>query len=132
MSLADTRRWVYDVVTQAALADGDAAPVRLWLPGNADQLPSYVVGRPDLDEGTPRSLQSISVPVYALGRTLRDDAAQAQLDGMADVIIDALWRPLQDAGQSYRLTRGRATVLTIAAVEVPAYTLTVVSSVQPC
>jgi hypothetical protein len=131
MTLADTRRWVYDmVVSSSQLADD--IPVRLWLPGEATELPCYVVGRPDLDEGTPRSIAQVSVPVYALGRTLRDDDAQAELDDMADLLIATLWRPVQDAAQTYRLTRGRATVLSIAAVEVPAYTMTVVSSVQPC
>jgi hypothetical protein len=129
MTLTATRRWVFDTLTAAV---GDV-PVWLWLPGAVDGLPCYVVGRPDLDEDTTtRSVQRLTVPVYALGRTLRDDDAQAELDAMADTLIALLWRPMQDAAQSYRLTRGRATVLTIAAVEVPAYTMTVASSVQPC
>lgn len=130
MSLSSTRRWVFDTLTVSADV---THPVHLWLPGDVGELPCYVVGRPDFDEDTgARALQRVIVPVYALGRTLRDDDAQAELDAMADTLIDLLWRPNQDHGQSYRLTRGRATVLTIAATEVPAYSMTVASSVQPC
>lgn len=127
MSLTEFRQWCYDLC--AAYVD---LPVYLWLPGNAEELPCYVVGRPDMDEDTPRSVQKVSIPVYALGRTLRDDDAQAELDRMADNLVNLYWKPPLQPGVSLRMTRIRATVLTIAAIEVPAYTATLIGAVQPC
>jgi hypothetical protein len=125
--LASTRRHVWDLVNAST-----ELPVFLWLPGTTDDLPCFVIGRPDLDEGTPRAMQTLTIPVYVLGRTLRDDDAQAQLDSLADALTDLLWKPPQEPGQSLRLTRLRATVVPVAGVEIPAYTGTVVASTAPC
>lgn len=122
-TLAGTREHVY------ALVDGATElPVYRWLPDSANDLPCFVIGRPDLDEGERRAMQQITIPVYVLGRTLRDNDAQHELDEQADVLAKLLWRPPQEAGQSLRLTRLRATVVPVANVEIPAYTGTVVAA----
>jgi len=126
--IADTRRWVYDIVNA-----GVALPVLRWLPEAANELPCFVVGRPDLDEDpTHRGLQAITVPVYVLGRTLRDDAAQSELDDLADELERLLWKPPQEPDRSGRMTRMRATVANVGNVEVPAYTATVIVTTAPC
>ena len=125
--IAATRALVFDLVNAAT-----ELPVFRWLPGSADELPCFVVGRPDLDEGSNHALQTLTVPVYACGRTLRDEVAQSELDDMADTLTQLLWKPPQQPGQSLRMTRQRATVVTVANVEIPAYTCTVVASAAPC
>jgi hypothetical protein len=126
--VADTRAWVHDIIDAST-----DLPVLQWLPGSADELPCFVIGRPDLDEASSsRALLSVSVPVYALGRTLRDDEAQRELDAMIDTLTALLWKPPQRPGESLRMTRARATVVTVAANEIPAYTATVIAAAQPC
>jgi hypothetical protein len=128
MSITDARRHVYELV--AASTD---KPVLRWLPEAPHELPCYVVGRPDLEEDpSRRATQLIEVPVYALGRTLRDDDAQTELDAMADELTNLLWKPPQEPGRTMRLTRLRATVTTVANVEIPAYTATVATATAPC
>ena len=97
-------------------------------------MPCYVVGRPDLDEGDQRAIASITVPVYVIGRTAasRDDDSQAELDGLADALINLMWTPPRTEGPTLRLTRMRAVVVPIAATEFPAYTGTVVASTTFC
>jgi hypothetical protein len=128
MSIADARRHVYEL-----LDAGADHPVLRWLPESPNELPCYVVGRLDLDEDpSRRATQLIAVPVYALGRTLRDDEAQDELDQMADTLINLLWKPAQEPGRTTRLTRLRATVTTVANIEIPAYTATVATATAPC
>lgn len=127
MSISEARYVVHNLVD-----GGTALPVLRWLPGSADELPCYVVGRPDLTEGDQRAMQAITVPVYALGRTLRDDVAQAELDTMADTLVGLLWKPPQHPSMTLRLTRLRAITLTVAAVEIPAYTASVDITVVAC
>lgn len=128
MSLSDARRHVYDLV-----AAGTSWPVLRWLPESPNELPCYVVGRPNLrEEPTRRATQLVDVPVYALGRTLRDDDAQSELDAMADELEALLWKPPQEPGRTSRLTELRATVATVANVEIPAYSGTVATATAPC
>jgi hypothetical protein len=126
--LAATRQRLFDLVSAST-----DLPVYRWLPGTTDDLPCYVIGRPDLDEQPQaRAVQQLTIPVYALGRTMRDDDAQAQLDDLADDLTNLLWKPPQEPGQSMRLTRLRATVVPVAGVDIPAYTGTVVAATAPC
>jgi len=126
--LAATRQRVFDLVNGST-----ELPVFRWLPGTTDDLPCFVIGRPDLDEQpNVRAMQQLTIPVYVLGRTLRDDDAQAQLDSLADELTDLLWKPPQEPGQSMRLTRLRATVVPVAGVDIPAYTATVIAATAPC
>lgn len=114
------------------IAANATVPVYRWLPARTDQLPCYVVGRPDGDERPSTQIAELPIPVYALGRTMRDDDAQAELDSLTDALISWLWRPTQTDGVSVRLTRWRAVVIQIAELEVPAYNLTVVASTAYC
>lgn len=126
--IADTRAWVHGIVDA-----GTELPVLRWLPEQANELPCFVVGRPDLDEDpTRRGIQQIAIPVYALGRTLRDDDAQTELDGLADVLEALLWKPPQEPTRTGRLTKIRATVVSVGNVEIPAYTATVLVATAPC
>lgn len=115
-----------------ALLAGAPVPLHRWLPGNVDDLPAIVVGRPSLTEGTSAALASITVPVHALGRTVRDDEAQAELDSLADLLVARLWKPPQTEGVSLGLTSCTPGVIEIAGVDVPAYTATVAATTAYC
>jgi hypothetical protein len=107
--------------------------VYLWLPGSADDLPAICVGRPLLEESADvRSVVEVTVPVYVLGRTLRDDEAQAQLDTLADWVTGRLWAPPSDSSIALRLVETRATVTAVADRETPSYTAQVVASMAYC
>lgn len=121
------RELVYDLV-----AGGVDEHVYRWLPGSADDVPCYVVGRPYSREGDSRAMLVVVVPVYALGRTLRDDEAQAELDAMGDRLHELLWKPPQTPHTSLRLERCDATVVPVAGVEIPAYTAQVVTTTAYC
>jgi len=109
-------------------------PIFQYLPQSADDLPCVVVGRPDVDEGETRALLAITVPLYVLGRTstARHDAAQAELDAVADQVLNLFWKPQQPSGYSLRLSRIRATVVPVAALEIPAYTAQISASTTYC
>ena len=126
--IADIRRHVHELI-----AASTELPVLRWLPEAPNELPCYVVGRPnETEDSSRRSTKLIEVPVYALGRTLRDDTAQDELDAMADHLDDLLWKPPQEPGRTMRLTALRATVTVIANIEIPAYTATVATATAPC
>ena len=122
-----SRSLVYDIV-----AGGVDEHVYLYLPSSADDVPCYVVGRPSTREGSARSMLEVRIPVYGLGRTLRDDDAQAELDAMGDRLHELLWKPPQSAGSSLRLEGCEATVVPVAGVDIPAYTGTVVYAAAYC
>jgi len=126
--IATTRQLVYGLV------DGLSIPTYRWLPQEANEVPCYVIGRPEVNEGQQRAIASVTVPVYVIGRTstARDDDTQKELDDLADALITLLWTPPQTEGTSLRLTRMQATVVPIAATEYPAYTATVVASTTFC
>ena len=126
-AITTPREAVYDIV-----AGGVDEHVYRWLPASADDVPCYVVGRPGTREGQSRAMLQSTVPVYALGRTLRDDEAQAELDAMGDRLHELLWKPPQSPGMSLRLERCDATVIQIAGVEIPAYTASVITAAAYC
>jgi hypothetical protein len=107
-------------------------PVYRWLPGNAEELPCYVVGRPNVAEGAQRFMCEVVIPVYALGRTLRDDDAQSELDLAADSLLNLLWTIKSESGVNLRSTRLEASVLTIGSTDVPAYSLSVEGATTFC
>lgn len=110
-------------------------PVSLRLPQDVNEgPPAYVVGRPQVTEGTQRSLMSFEVPVYVLGRTstARDDDAQAELDAAADALLAQLWKPPQEPGMSLRLSRVTPTVTAVGSVDYPSYTATLLATTAPC
>jgi hypothetical protein len=126
---------VIDTVRRAVFARIGKAPVPVlrYLPGNADELPSIVVGRPSAAESdTTRAIIDLTVPVYVLGRTVRDDDAQAELDRTTEVVMPRLWAPWTAEGLSMRLTTVEPTVLEIGGTDVPAYTLTIVAEATYC
>ena len=127
--IATTRQVVFGLIDEAT-----SIPVYQWLPQEANEVPCFVVGRPDVDEGDMRAIASISVPVYVIGRTAasRDDDTQRELDQLADVLVNLLWKPPKTEAMTLRLTRMRAVVVPIAATEYPAYTGTVVASTTFC
>jgi hypothetical protein len=125
--VGDVRAHVYDLVVA-----GVDWPTYLYLPDSADDLPCYVVGRPSTREQDRRAMMEIRTPVYALGRRLRDDDAQRELDAAADTLHALLWKPGQEPGMSLRLTTADATVVQVAGVDVPAYTATVVATIAYC
>lgn len=126
-AISAPRSLVFDIV-----AGGVDEHVYRWLPSSVDDVPCYVVGRPSTREGSSRSMLEVRVPVYALGRTLRDDGAQAELDAMGDRLHELLWKPPQSAGSSLRLEDCDATVVPVAGVDIPAYTGTVVYATAYC
>lgn len=128
-AITTARQMVFEMASSAM-----SWPIFQFLPQSADDLPCIVVGRPDVDEGDERALLAISVPLYVLGRTstARDDSAQAELDGVADQVLNAFWKPQQPTGFSLRLSRIRATVVPVAANEIPAYTALIALSTVYC
>lgn len=129
--ISTVRRIVFEAV---APIGGEEVPTFRWLPLSPEELPCYVVGRPTIAEGSIPSLVETSVPVFALGRTTRDDDAQVELDDLAERLIGALWMPWRAMpdGVSLRLTALDPTVIEIAGTEVPAYTATVVADSTYC
>lgn len=114
------------------LLDDGPLPTYLYLPGNLEELPCYVVGRPEVAEGVARSIAQVSVPVFTCGRTVRDDDAQAELDRYADLVVTRFWFPTTREGIAVRLSRTDPTTVIVAGTEVPAYTATVVCETALC
>ena len=114
--IATTRQVVFGLID-----DATAVPTYQWLPQEANEVPCFVVGRPDVDEGDQRAIASIEVPVYVIGRTAasRDDDTQRELDQLADALVNLLWKPPKTEAMTLRLTTMRAMVITIAATEYP-------------
>lgn len=129
--VTDCREAVYDVVTSMLALP---LPTYLYLPGSTEELPCYVVGRPEVSEGDTRAIVATSVPVHVLGRTAtsRDADAQRELDAAADAVIVALWNPSSDPSISMRLTEARPVVISIAGLDVPAYTVLVAVEATFC
>lgn len=126
--ISTIRQLVYGLVAQGPV------PTYRWLPQEANEVPCYVVGRPEVTEGAQRAIVSVSVPVYVIGRTAagRDDDTQSELDALADALLNLLWKPPQTESSSLRLTRMLPTVVPIAATDFPAYTATCVASTTFC
>jgi hypothetical protein len=127
LAITTSREVLHRLVSASA-----SVPVYRWIPARTDELPCYVIGRPDGDERPSTQIAELPIPVYALGRTLRDDDAQAELDTLADTLIGVLWRPPQTEGLTMRLARWRANLVNVAELEVPAYTCTVIATVAYC
>jgi hypothetical protein len=127
--IATTRQVVFGLIDEATVI-----PTYQWLPQEASEVPCFVVGRPDVDEGDLRQIAEISVPVYVIGRTSssRDDDSQRELDQNADLLVNLMWKPPKTEAMTLRLTRMRAVVVPIAATEFPAYQGTVVASTTFC
>lgn len=124
--IVQMRQLVYDLLA------GAPAPLYRWLPGSAEELPCYVVGRPGLTEGDSRAILAVSVPVFVLGRTVRDDDSQHQLDGLADALVKRLWTPPPLEGVGLRLTDLEATVTEVGGTDCPSYTATVICETTYC
>jgi len=108
------------------------APLYRYLPDRVDDLPCIVVGRPSLSESDIAAIVQVSTPVFVCGRTVRDDDAQDELDGLTETITPRLWRPWSAEGVSLKLTDVDPTVLEIGGTDVPAYTLTIVAEATYC
>ena len=107
-------------------------PVHLYLPGNADDLPAFVVGRPNIAEGDQAALIGTTVPVFALGRRLGDDDSQRQLDLMGDLLLARFWTPPRTEGVGIRLQSITAGVIEVAGVDIPAYTASLLCTSTYC
>lgn len=108
------------------------APVHLYLPGSADELPAYVVGRPNVAEGDQSAVMATTVPVFALGRRLGDDDAQRQLDQLADLLLTRFWHPPRTEGVGIRLQTITAGVIEVAGLDIPAYTASLLCTSTYC
>lgn len=110
-------------------------PTLLYLPGNVEQPPCFVVGRPRAYENAAqRALVQVDVPVYILGRTAstRDDDSQRELDAVADQLLTLMWKPPKTESLTMRLTAIDPTVVPIGSTDWPAYTATVVCTTTFC
>jgi hypothetical protein len=116
----------------AGLLKGAPHPVHQWLPGNTDDLPAFVVGRPNVSEGDQPALMATTVPVFALGRRTGDDDAQAQLDLMADLLLVRFWQPPRTEGVGIRLQTITAGVIEVAGLDIPAYTASLLCTSTYC
>lgn len=128
--ISSARQLAHDLI-----ASWSQIPCLLWLPQDVNEgPPCYVIGRPQLIEGNQRSLMTIEIPVYAIGRTSTagDDGAQAELDAAADALADQLWKPPQSPDMAIRLARIQPTVTPIGPTDYPTYTATLLASTAPC
>jgi hypothetical protein len=112
---------------------GDApVPVHQWLPGNTDDLPALVVGRPNVAEGDQAAIIATTVPVFALGRRSGDDDAQQELDRLADLLLARFWQPPRTEGVGMRLQSITAGVIEVAGLDIPAYTASLLCTSTYC
>lgn len=112
---------------------GLSLPTLQYLPGSMELATCYVVGRPDVAENaTTRALAEVTVPLYVIGRTLRDNRAQAELDDAADALVDLLWNPPPADGFVLRMQQVLASVVPIGATDYPAYTALIVAETTHC
>lgn len=111
---------------------GAPHPVRKYLPGTADEVPMFVVGRPNVGEGDQPALMVTTVPVFALGRRTGDDDAQRQLDHMADLLLTRFWQPPRTEGVGIRLVSITAGVIEVAGLDLPAYTASLLCTSTYC
>jgi hypothetical protein len=126
-AIAPVRRLVWEMLR------GSPVPVFRYLPGSADDLPSIVVGRPDgTTDPDTSALLALTVPVFALGRTERDDDAQAELDDLGDLLLGRFWAPPPTEGVHLRLDDLTAGTVEVGGVTVPAYTAAVSARLSFC
>jgi hypothetical protein len=116
----------------AGLLQGAPVPVHQWLPGNTDDLPALVVGRPNVAEGDQPAIIATTVPVFALGRRQGDDDAQRELDQLADLLLARFWQPPRTEGVGIRLQSITAGVIEVAGLDIPAYTASLLCTSTAC
>lgn len=114
------------LVHQAAwrLLEEAPVPVYPWLVAQADELPCFVVGAPDLAPETDRpSVGVVTLDVFALGRTSsRDQGAADELRAMGALLADRFWSPPTYEGLMVRLDQLAHGTVDVAGQTVPAYT----------
>lgn len=129
MFVADVRRTVYDLIyTKSPI------PVYQWLPDDVAHLPCYVIGRPSLRESTVSAVLRCELDVTLLGRRVRDDDAQAELDAYADELVTMLGgtRNVRQGDSQLRCTLLLPGTVIVAGNEHPAYIATVATDIVSC
>ncbi len=120
------RELVWRAVTdEPPVYAGVPVAVFRWLPLSPEELPCFVVGRPTMHEAATPALWTASCPVFAVGRTERDDDAQIELDALASWLHARLWRPWSAERVSLKLTDVEPALIEVAGTSLPAYTATV-------
>lgn len=125
--IATFRQVLYELLAAAP------APVYRYLPGAADELPCFVVGRPN--GGTDPDVSAVvrmTCDVFALGRRDNDDDAQAELDTHGDYLLDRFWTPGPVEGLFVLLDQVTAATVDVAGLIVPAYTASVTAQFRYC
>jgi hypothetical protein len=116
------------------LAAESTLPVFRYQPDDITQLPCLVIGRPGKTETELPSVMTMRLDIVLLGRRVNDDDSQAELDAYDDATFAALGstRSFKLGDVQYRCVEGRAGTASVAAMDYPAYSYTVVCDISTC
>jgi len=127
--LADFRRLVADVVTERC-----SPPMYRYLPDDVAHLPVIVVGRPSALPGSISAVMRMSLDVTLLGRRISDDDSQAELDAYGDELWFAFGgtRGIKVNDEHLACRAVEPGTVIVAALEYPAYTITITLDTLSC
>ena len=111
--------------------------VPLWdtIPDDVAELPCLVVGRPGSRQTADRVVFDLGLQVFVIGRRQQAGASEDELVALADSVFDALGgtRGAKSPDrQVLTITRVDPRTLTIAGIDVPAYSVEVTASAASC
>jgi hypothetical protein len=118
----------------ALVEDRASVAVYGYLPNDVSELPCYVVGRPSARESGQPAVMTLTLDVTLPGRHIFDEAAQAELDVLADELFDLLGgtRSVAVDGGHLRCTGINPATVSVAGLETPAYVAGVSMDVLSC
>jgi hypothetical protein len=128
-------REVRDVVAGHLL--GSAWPVHRYLPDDVAELPCIAVPRPRLTPGD-KAMITAAVVVLVVGRRLNDDDSQAELDDVADLVIERFGGITRSIATEHPLVRRLVcddvtpNTTVVAGLDYPAYALTITAHMTSC
>lgn len=119
----------------ALVEDCGSVETYSYLPNDVTALPCHVIGRPSAREsGLAPVVMTLTLDVTLLGRRIRDEDAQAELDVLVDELFDLLGgtRSVVLTGGHLRCTDITPGTVLVAGVETPTYVASVSMDVLSC
>ena len=120
--------------THSFLSEQDLLPVHEFIPDDLTALPCVVIGGITLADGAEQGTFDLSMPLFVCGRRVGDDDSQNELAEFVDHVVVILGgtkgRHAHD--HHFAVTRADPQVVTVAGQDVPAYSLTVETTVLNC
>jgi hypothetical protein len=116
----------------AALPDVPLWPV---IPDDVNELPCVVVGRPGGRQTATAVVFDLDLTVFVLGRRQQAGGSEDELTDLADQVFTALGGTRgtrSPGGEVVSVTRLDPRTLTVAGLDVPAYTVELESSATTC